>query len=270
MIRHNWTWEEILILVKAYPTVSRKYIEASCTAGITRDSEWLRLYPIPYRGLKQDKRFKKFQWIKARIKKATNDYRPESHNIDINSIEIMGEVPPTNNWALRKALLSPLLTSTVEELWQLRKETDKSLGFIRPKKIRRLEIRPAERSEWTEEEKVILMQTDFFDEDAPRRPLEKIPYDFSYRFLCENPACKGHVMKIVDWEMCELYRKCRRTYGADWETPLREKYERQMIEKFETCFFVGTMKGHLSPKSWIIVGLFYPQRSDAEQLVLDL
>ena len=31
-----------------------------------------------------------------------------------------------------------------------------------------------------------------------------------------------------------------------------------MIEKFDTHFYVGTV--HRNPKSWIIVGLFYPPK----------
>ena len=32
-----------------------------------------------------------------------------------------------------------------------------------------------------------------------------------------------------------------------------------MIEKFDTHFYVGTVHQH--PKSWIIVGLFYPPKA---------
>ena len=43
---------DILILVKTYPEISRKYTETVCTAGILADSkEMVRLYPIRFRYL---------------------------------------------------------------------------------------------------------------------------------------------------------------------------------------------------------------------------
>jgi hypothetical protein len=47
--------------------------------------------------------------------------------------------------------------------------------------------------------------------------------------------------------------------GADWETAFRNRFERDMIEKYDTHFFVGTVHQH--PNNWIIVGLFYPPRN---------
>ena len=63
----NWRDEEILVLAKAYPTPSTKYGETVCTAGVTRSGEWIRLYPITFRDLPFNKRYEKFQWIKAKI-----------------------------------------------------------------------------------------------------------------------------------------------------------------------------------------------------------
>ena len=66
-------------------------------------------------------------------------------------------------------------------------------------------------------------------------------------------------MKCTDWEMGQSWRKWRTDYGERWEAAFREKYERQMIEKFDTHFYVGTL--HAYPDTWIIVGLFYPPKS---------
>jgi hypothetical protein len=54
------------------------------------------------------------------------------------------------------------------------------------------------------------------------------------------------------------YRRWRGQYGADWEAAFRNRFEKEMIDKFDTHFFVGTVHQH--PGSWIIVGLFYPPR----------
>jgi PhoPQ-activated pathogenicity-related protein len=46
-------------------------------------------------------------------------------------------------------------------------------------------------------------------------------------------------MLCTDWEMGESYRRWKRQYGDGWEAKFRNKYEREMIDKFDTHFFVG-------------------------------
>ena len=41
--------QRILVTVKPYPTLSRKYGETVCTAGIREDGTWVRIYPVPFR-----------------------------------------------------------------------------------------------------------------------------------------------------------------------------------------------------------------------------
>ena len=50
--------KDILILVKTYPEISRKYTETVCTAGILSETkELIRLYPVRYRYLEGDNQF---------------------------------------------------------------------------------------------------------------------------------------------------------------------------------------------------------------------
>jgi len=44
---------KVLIAVKTYPTLSEKYDELVCTAGFKEDGTWIRIYPVPFRKLKQ-------------------------------------------------------------------------------------------------------------------------------------------------------------------------------------------------------------------------
>ena len=60
----------------------------------------------------------------------------------------------------------------------------------------------------------------------------------------------------TDWEMSQAYRSWRLEYGDDWEAKFRQRFEREMTEKYETHFIVGTVASH--PHRWIIIGLFYP------------
>ncbi len=43
--------KRVYIVVKTYPTISDKYAELVCTAGVLEDGSWIRLYPIPFRKL---------------------------------------------------------------------------------------------------------------------------------------------------------------------------------------------------------------------------
>ncbi len=56
----TWKEEEVLVIVKVYPSPSIKYGEVVCTAGITNEGKFIRLYPIPYRDLPDEQQFKKF------------------------------------------------------------------------------------------------------------------------------------------------------------------------------------------------------------------
>jgi hypothetical protein len=67
----------ILILCKTYPSPSGKHVETSCVAGMEEGGRLIRLFPVPFRLVDDEKQFKKWQWIKARVEKARNDHRPE-------------------------------------------------------------------------------------------------------------------------------------------------------------------------------------------------
>jgi hypothetical protein len=254
-VNSQWIRKKVLVTVRTYPTPAWKGVEVSCTAGITDDLQWIRLFPIPYRFLSYDKRFRKYQWIELEAKKSS-DHRPESFEVNIDSIRILSDPLPTDcSWKARKEILLPLKAPSLCSLKALRDANGApTLGLFRPKRIRGFEIKDSE-TEWTPEQKARLQQTSFFD-TKPREELEKIPYVFSYTFDCDEPGCSGHTLSCTDWEMGESYRKWTKTYGSRWERSFKDKYETEMILAKDTHFFVGTL--HEYPGTWIIVGLFYP------------
>ncbi|MDO8750870.1 MAG: hypothetical protein Q7K03_06975 [Dehalococcoidia bacterium] len=247
----------MLITVKTYPTPAWKGGEVVCAAGITSAGEWIRLFPIPYRLLDDPSKFSKYQWIEARVKKAESDIRPESYNVDIDSIRVVEEVRPDKGWATRKSLISHLMAKS---MCQLRADRDANgfptLGIVHPGSIERLRIEPTQ-EEWTTADLARMAQLRFID-NGTRQPLQKIPYTFYYDYRCDDPDCGGHKMSCTDWEMSESYRQWSRKYRDKWESAFRNKYEREMKEKNDTHFYVGTVHGH--PNNWVIVGLWYPRR----------
>jgi len=256
-IVHAYEQKKILITVKTYPTPARKGIEVSCTAGITEDGQWIRLFPIPFRFLEGKRQFKKYQWIEVAVTKAA-DYRPESYQPDIDSIRILGEpLPTSNSWQKRKTIVLPLLASSLCDLAGTRKETGTTLGIFKPKQIQEFIIEKEELLHWTKAELAKLSQASFLD-TKPLKSLEKIPYKFIYSFVCNNPACRGHRLSVWDWEAGAAYRNCEAQYGRYWERYFRNRFETDMILKCDTHFYVGTLAAH--PDRWIIVGLFYPPK----------
>jgi len=253
--------KEALIVVKTYPTPARQGAEVSCTAAITRSGEWLRLFPVPFRRLGDDQRFAKYQWVEVSVLKAS-DARPESYKLDWagsagSPIRILSKPLTTaNEWRARKETVLPLQAHCMCCLRRRRDEKGHpTLGIFRPRLIQKLVIDDEEPA-WSANQLEILRQETLFDNEPPPQELEKIPFKFSYQFWCDESGCPGHKMMCADWEMGELWRKCRDKYGDAWEEKLRDRYETEMIEKYDTYFYVGTV--HRYPAAWIIVGLFYP------------
>jgi hypothetical protein len=251
----GWDTKRVLITVRTYPVPASKTVEASCTGGVSDDGKWVRLFPVPYRFLDEDKRFSKWHWIEVEVTKPTNDSRPESFKLKPDKIQITGEIGTQDGWRARRELLKPLMRPS---MCQIRREQEErgspTLGVFKPHEIRRLTIEP-DADQWSADELATLKQDTLF-EKAPADTLEKIPFKFKYDFKCADAACKGHEMSCTDWEMAQAYRQWRQKYGNVWQRHFRQRFESEMIHKFDTHFFVGTIHQH--PKNWIIVGLFYP------------
>lgn len=246
--------KKALIVVRSYPSPAKKGVEVSCTAAITDSGDWLRLFPVPYRLLPTDKRFRKYQWVNVDVSKAS-DSRAESYKIIKEGISILTEpLSSDNEWRERKAIVMKKAEHCLCCIKAKLEDGGPTLGIFKPK-IKGLEIKAEKSATWSPDQLAVLRQTHLF-EKGPERELEKIPYKFSYEFSCDHDECTGHKLKCVDWEMSELWRKCRDKYGDGWEAKFRERFETEMRDKYDTYFFVGTLRAH--PKNWIVVGLFYP------------
>ena len=126
-----------------------------------------------------------------------------------------------------------------------------------------MDIAPAKEADWTDAERKKLEQMQapslFDDKDKMSiRELEKVPFDFYYRYECKTPTgVTSHRHKIVDWEACALYRNLVRRHGRNWERPFRDQLEVNFSEK-DLMFLMGTI--HRFPDKWLIVSLIYPPR----------
>ena len=111
--------ERILILCKTYPSPSAKYTETSCVAGMTEAGQFIRLYPVPFRMVSDERQFKKWQWITARVGRSNDDRRHESHRIFVDTIELGEVISSEKAWALRRPLLENCRSLRTSMHWRL-------------------------------------------------------------------------------------------------------------------------------------------------------
>lgn len=260
--------KNILICTKAYPEISQKYRETVCTAGLLLNDElqatqWVRIYPVRYRLLENDKRFQKWSIVSAKIERNIKDFREESYKIEESSISLRKKIKHDSHWSIIKDYLLPFEVEGTNTL----RSTGKTLGLVKPKCIISSFCEKGER-EWPPKKKTLIDNYDLFE---PLSNLEKIPYRFGYRFLEQDGT--SHKYSIVDWEIMQLYRNCRNRSKMN---TLQEKEEdaAQKVQKKldylsahrDLYFILGNMKSH--PQNFIIIGLFYPPIIKIEQMSL--
>jgi hypothetical protein len=262
--------EKVLITVKTYPVISERYTELACTAGFREDGSWIRLYPIPFRLLDEDKRYEKYQWVEADIARSTRDRRPESHRVlDPEAMTLLHRVDTgrSRDWAERRRLIlgSNKVFTNKAEIIRLAHANELSLVIFKPTKILDFIVENSE-PDWPDEKmraiQQRLKQRDLFAEQdiADFQPVRKLPHKFSYRFL--DDAGVGSTLMIEDWEIGALYWNCVKTHGAR-QAPqkVREKYMDDFALTKDLHLFLGTtLQYHAmkAPNPFVVVGTFHP------------
>jgi hypothetical protein len=250
---------KILITVLTYPHPSRGYQELVCTAGITADKRWVRLYPIDYRYMPRKQQFKKYQWIELKLANSGsgNDNRKESRQPDLNTIRPLGEPLTTKNqWKERRDLIDHMPHHTLNQLKRLYQEDTTSLGIVRPTRVIDLDIRDAD-AEWKPEWQALFQQIRLFGPE--QKPLRKIPYSFHYIFECEDSDAP-HTAMCEDWELGALFLNESARLGSDEKAAesVRNKFHDELCRADkDTRFFMGT---YFPYNTWLVLGVFWPPR----------
>ena len=84
---------EAIILIKAAPVIGTKHGETLCCAGLDLQGNWLRMYPVSFRVMDDGKKFKRWDRVKFKWHRPTEDQRIESRHVDSQSPEIVGRMP---------------------------------------------------------------------------------------------------------------------------------------------------------------------------------
>lgn len=270
---------KVFITVKTYPVLSRKYDELVCTAGIFEDGSWVRVYPLPYRKLDYDNRYKKYQWMELPLVRNWSDPRPESYRItDISKAQLLGEpIGTTSGWAARKEIIFSRneIHSDLDALIKRANSNELSIAIFKPTKLIKFMAERAER-EWNLDRlknlRAKASQLSFFQSEAEVTRefsiVDKLPYKFSYQF--QDSKGKQSTLMIEDWEIGALYWNClKQTKGNEKEAIalVRRKYWEEFSSRDIFLFLGTTREFHGRVKNpFLIIGVFYPPVSPQESL----
>lgn len=270
--------KRIFIIVKTYPTLSKKYDELVCTAGLLEDGSWIRIYPLPFRKLDYDNQYKKYQWIKAPIIKNESDPRPESYKVtDIDQVEICGEpVGTEQNWAKRKSIVykNKQIYSDLNQLIEKAKANELSLALFKPTKIIDFVYEEVDPN-WNqdnldslkEKSKQLCLWQSAKEVEKEFLIVKKLPYKFSYKFS----DCNGKISTIMieDWEIGMLYWNCFKETKNNKQAAekVKQKYFDTFLQKDLHLYLGTTRRWHSVGKNpFVIIGVFYPPLDPQEDM----
>lgn len=263
----------VLPVVKAYPVidpVSRS--EAVCVAGFSMEHpfQWVRLFPLDFRGLLQAQKFKKYEVIELVANKSKADSRPESYTPVLDSIA-RGDLIDTDNgtWRRRLPYFDANEDESMCEIQRRQKRERKSLGVFRPSEVSELEVKPAEEG-FAASQRALLNQPSLTGDragDEGRVALEPLPVKARFHYRCADPKCPGHVQSLIDWELGALYRRLQGDLGDD-EAAIHDRIRAKFLDQYcgdpvDTRFITGSMLRH--PTAFLILGLVHPKRRDGPQ-----
>jgi hypothetical protein len=275
--------QKVLITVKAYPAISRKYNETVCTAGITEEGKWIRLYPIPFRQLDYEKQFRKYEWVELDLIRNPSDFRPETYrpkDLFLSDMVSMGKIEADGNiWAERRKYVLNKVYTNLEQLIREAKNKNicTSLAVFKPARIIDFVFEETTRK-WNKEKldylKTKKLQFGLFDNEneddiSEFEVVDKVPYKFSFKF--EDDAGKISTLMIEDWETGMLFWNSLIRHNGNEQKAcedVKKKYFDDFAKTKDYYFFLGTTKKfhYRAPNPFVIIGDFRPKHIIQKEL----
>lgn len=261
---------DLWVVVKAYPVMDASSMsEAVCVAGISASNprRWLRLFPLDFRSLPPEQRFRKYQRITVRARRPRADPRPESWSAELDSIHVHEALGTDGgSWRRRRELVDPLMVPSLCELKRRQAQDKTSLGVFRPKEVTDLVIEPVDPSGWEAKKGLVNQQSLFGDKRKALRPL---PVRCRYKFTCDEPGCPGHELSLIDWEMgAPCYRLVSKGKSHDEiGIEMRKLFlDRVCGPDRDVRFICGNVAAH--PGSFLVIGVMWPSAAAVAQPAL--
>ncbi|WP_157693391.1 hypothetical protein [Granulibacter bethesdensis] len=224
--------------------MSRRRGETVCCAGVTRNREWRRQYPIHFRRLQGEEQFKRWQWIEYDwIAPGNDDQRRESRRVQEDTIKVGTSILKRE----RAAFLEPLITrSTTEAAAQ-----GQSLTLIRPVESR-FHWKEKTQCEITAERQAYeaaARQTSFLDPDL--KALNPCPYAFHFDWKDANGA--SHKSTCDDWETAAMFYRREKAVGAEGALAEMSQAFNEQYPQSGMVFALGTHSRRA--EQWLLVGV---------------
>lgn len=213
------------------------------------------MYPVSFRVLDDGKKFKRWDRVKFKWRRPSDDQRIESRHVDSQSLEIVGRMPDRE----KAPFLDKLIVSSLNE----QREKDLSLALLKPE-IEAFVIEQKSQQELDAEQARIEefhRQDDMFI-PRPAIPQRACPYSFKYRYSTDDGAREG---TCQDWETEATYFNWRRQYGEqDALQRMRHQFGELLPER-GLYFAMGTHSRW--PETWLINGLIQLRQSQQASLI---
>jgi hypothetical protein len=250
----------VLVTVKAAPNPSEAYGETVCVAGLRIDpmhEGWVRLYPINFRYLDDDRKFAKYDVITVDAVPSRGDPRSESWRPNMETLRRLDHLPP---WVKRDKQLLPYLDESMCGLYQavLSDPPAQSLGLIRPRSVDGLDIQPHGGWSVDEQRKIdhYVNQLDIFGSD--RTPLKAPRFRAWYRYRCLMDGCGGHRQGLLDWELVAFQRYLPQRDDEAIQA-IRQKFLTQLCApERDVLFYVGNQAKR--QQTFSVLGVYWPPR----------
>jgi len=267
--------QKVLVTVKTYPTLSKKYQETVCTAGFTEEGEWIRIYPIPFRRLKYEKQYSKYDWVEFNLERNRSDFRPETYRpLNHDQIKVTDNIKSDGRaWDRRRdyVLKKGVYTNLEQLIAEAKdKQVRRSLAVFKPSKFVKFLILDDGR-EWDKESLSIAEQEGLFENlegEDQFKVVNKLPYRFQYQF--EDDSGKTSKLSIIDWEIGALYWNMFTKTKSESQSceAVKQKYWNDFALTKDLHLFLGTTKtNHFkTPNPFMIIGTFHPGFEDTGSL----
>lgn len=242
-VAHHEGEVDLVVLIKAAPEMGQKHGETVCVAGVDMYGNWHRLYPVPFRDLRPDQKFKRWDRIRVRWRRPSDDNRIESKRIDATSLSIISSVKGEERAEVAAR-------ATVQSL-EVEMESGRSLALIRPQNVefvvRRMSVAEYEKS--ARRRAQLTAQIDLLSPSLMAK--EPPPYNFSFRF---SHAGRTRLHTCIDWETEAAFFKWRGLYGEEETLRLmRGRWGEEMPAK-GLVFAMGTHRVRMFRK-WLLSGI---------------
>lgn len=252
----------VLITVKAAPNPSETYGETVCVAGLRVDPDhpgWVRLYPVNFRELDDDSKFRKYDVVSLLARPSPRDPRAESWRPQIDTLTVETHLPP---WRRRREHVNDHVGGSMCGMIAAARSDPaaRSLAAIRPRQVVALDIEPHGAWSADEQRKIdrYVGQLELPGTGhGPKTALEPPRFKGWYRYLCEERGCRQHRQGIYDWEWVALQRNLKGRSDQEAREALRKRFLDEICaQDRDLVFFVGNQQKR--PQGFMVIGVFYP------------